>query len=215
MQDMGKRVSVAEPDNSLSWDDPSQHASHEGSENSTGTTGYQVSSQQGQRGNNRGTEPRSEKEVNGGLSNRSKHRQPQGKFAKSAHEGPVASTCADAGRHISSEPDQDSSSSRAEQPPLVIVVGKGSRSHGSSVLKQLVENVLRDRGMPCSADPSNDGRLIVAGEDLAAYVELQRQDQHRSRYLQVARWQYLLVGAGFSALLSATYIVPLILEHAT
>ena len=99
------------------------------------------------------------------------------------------------------------------QPDLVIVVGKGLRSMGSAVLKQLVEAMLQERGLPCKVDFQNEGRLIVAGKELAAYVEQQRQEQDRSSYWQIAKWQYAAVGAGLSTLLSM-YIVPLTLKHA-
>ena len=98
-------------------------------------------------------------------------------------------------------------------PDLVIVVGKGSRSMGSAVLKQLVEDMLQDRGLPCTVDLQNEGRLIVAGKELAAYVEQQRQEQDRTSYWHIAKWQYAAVGAGLSTLLSM-YIVPLTLKHA-
>ena len=117
-------------------------------------------------------------------------------------------------RSVGSEVCVRSDSTEARPPPdLVIVVGKGSRSMGSAVLKQLVEDMLRDRGLPCSVDTRNEGRLIVAGKKLAAYVQQQRQEQDRSSYWQIARWQYAAVGAGLSALLSM-YIVPLTLKHA-
>ena len=117
-------------------------------------------------------------------------------------------------KSVASEVCSRSDSTEARPPPdLVIVVGKGSRSMGSAVLKQLVEDMLRDRGLPCTIDPRNEGRLIVAGKRLAAYVQQQRQEQDRSSYWQIARWQYAAVGAGLSALLSM-YIVPLTLKHA-
>ena len=118
-------------------------------------------------------------------------------------------------RSATSEVCAESDSTEARRPPdLVIVVGKGSRSFGSAVLKQLVEEMLQDRGLPCTTDPQNEGRLIVAGTKLAAYVEQQRREQDRSSYWQIARWQYAAVGAGLSALLSM-YIVPLTLKHAS
>ena len=117
-------------------------------------------------------------------------------------------------RSVASDFCANTDSMEARPPPdLVIVVGKGSRSMGSAVLKQLVDDMLRDRGLPCIVDPRNEGRLIVAGNELAAYVQQQRQEQDRSTYWQIARWQYAAVGAGLSALLSM-YIVPLTLRHA-
>ena len=123
--------------------------------------------------------------------------------------------CTDKGQAASGGSPQCFSSAGTQTPDFKIVVGKGTRSYGSLVLKDVVERLLQERSLPVRVDPNNDGRLIVAGTDLTAFVELQRQDQRRSRYMQIARWQYALVLAGVSALLSATYIIPLTLKHAT
>jgi hypothetical protein len=106
------------------------------------------------------------------------------------------------------------STSGKQLPALTIIVGQGNRSYGPSVLKSLVEAMLQERGIPCSVAPDNKGRLIVAGRDLAAYAEHQRGQLRKRSYQQLARWQYGLVGGGLSVLLSVTYLVPLILEHA-
>ena len=115
-----------------------------------------------------------------------------------------------AGEHKS----QSDSASSSQLPALTIVVGRGNRSYGTSVLKSVVEAMLQERGIPCSVAPRNAGRLIVVGEDLAAYAEQQRGELRKRTYQQLTRWQYGLVGGGLSVLLSATYLVPLILEHA-
>lgn len=115
-----------------------------------------------------------------------------------------------AGEHKS----QSDSASSSQVPALIVVVGCGNRSYGTAVLKSVVEAMLQERGIPCSVAPHNEGRLIVVGKDLAAYAEQQQGELRKRTYQQLTRWQYGLVGGGLSVLLSATYLVPLILEHA-
>ena len=77
-------------------------------------------------------------------------------------------------RSVGEHKSQSDSASSNQLPALTIVVGRGNRSYGPSVLKSVVEAMLQERGIPCCIAPRNEGRLIILGEDLAAYAEQQR-----------------------------------------
>ncbi|KAK9915736.1 hypothetical protein WJX75_003421 [Coccomyxa subellipsoidea] len=57
-------------------------------------------------------------------------------------------------------------------------------------------------------------RAGQADDALRRYVEAQKESQFKSRFFHMAGVQYLLVALGLSAVLSAMYVVPLILDHA-
>ncbi|BDA40909.1 probable pentatricopeptide repeat-containing protein At1g0 at N-terminal half [Coccomyxa sp. Obi] len=96
---------------------------------------------------------------------------------------------------------------------LEIVVGKGQRSHGASVLRDAAEEILSSKGIAFQQHP-NQGRLLVPSEELRRYVEAQKNSEFRNRFFHMASMQYVVVGLGLSAVLSALYVVPLILDHA-
>lgn len=92
-------------------------------------------------------------------------------------------------------------------------MGKGQRSHGSSVLRDAVEDILSSKGIAFQQH-HNKGRLLVPSEELRRYVEAQKNSEFRNRFFHMASMQYVVVGLGLSAVLSTFYVVPLILDHA-
>lgn len=103
--------------------------------------------------------------------------------------------------------------SRVAVQSLEIVVGKGQGSHGASVLRDAAEDILSSKGIAFQQHP-NQGRLLVPSEELRRFVEAQKDSEFRNRFFHMATMQYVVVGLGLSAVLSAFYVVPLILSHA-
>ena len=96
---------------------------------------------------------------------------------------------------------------------LEIVVGQGKRSHGMSVLRDAAVEILSSKGIDLQQHP-NKGRLVVPSDALRRYVVAQKESEYKSRFFHMASMQYVVVGLGLSAVLSAIYVVPLILDHA-
>lgn len=106
----------------------------------------------------------------------------------------------------------DSEAEGVDLQDLEIVVGQGKRSHGSSVLRDTVEAILNSKNLRFRQH-ANKGRLVVPREALRTYVEAQKNVEYESRFFHMASMQYVVVALGLSAVLSAVYVVPLILKH--
>lgn len=121
----------------------------------------------------------------------------------------------DGRRHAasSSHGDYRGGASRSGVRNLEIVVGTGQHSHGAAVLRDTVADILSSKGIAFQQH-RNRGRLLVRGEDLRRYVEAEKNSEYRNRFFHMASMQYFVVGLGLSAVLSAIYVVPLILTHA-
>lgn len=82
-----------------------------------------------------------------------------------------------------------------------------------SVLRDAAIEILNSKGIAFQQHP-NKGRLVVPSDALRRYVEAQKESEFKSRFFHMAGMQYMLVALGLSAVLSAMYVVPLILDHA-
>lgn len=97
-------------------------------------------------------------------------------------------------------------------PGLAIIVGQGKHSFGPSKLKDAVSDLLESKGI-AHEEGSNPGVVFVTGSALQDYMKKQKDAEYVGRVLQMVRMQQVLVVLGLSAILSAAYVVPVILSH--